>query len=379
MRKLYYGLAAAAVIILSGCGTQSSAPKTTTSSKAVKPPAKSHQHTAKSTPNKPESKPLVTVKKPWRSGVKQKGIAIYWQSWGGETIADQQKAAGATFDYAVKLGANSVSLSFPFYTDGMNGNTVYSRQSTPMPRALAAVLKEANRRHLRVTVRPLLDEANLMIVKNGWRGSIEPTDRGAWFASYERFLKPYLVVAQTQKAATFCVAVELDSLADDSAWKQLIVWAKRYYHGELLYSANWNDVNVAVGHDANRLGLDAYFGTTLSDSATTKELTEAWGHWLTGLRLSGTRAVISEVGIAAEAGAYQHPYGWGSSSVPLKVDIQTRWFLAACRAFKNSGLAGIYFWRLNFSNKPTTVPKSDRDGFAGRPAAKVVQQCFQSI
>src|SRR5437868_14163412 len=67
----------------------------------------------------------LVVKRPWRAGRPQKGIAIYFKALPNPTKRRVRAAAKQTFDYAVRLGANSVSLSFPFFTGGLRSNQVF--------------------------------------------------------------------------------------------------------------------------------------------------------------------------------------------------------------------------------------------------------------
>jgi hypothetical protein len=89
--------------------------------------------------------------------------------------------------------------------------------------------------------------------------------------------------------------------------------------------------------------------------------------------------VAQEVGIAGEDGAYRQPWNWGiaSSSQPNPA-IQANWFSAACRAVRQTGLQGIYFWMLDSSTDPTQVNPTTEGpaGFIGRPGEQSIQRCF---
>ncbi len=118
----------------------------------------------------------------------QWGVQLYWEeekSKRSDTFIEAQ--AGKQAKYLIGLGANSVSVSFPFFIQNPTSNKLSAGPKTPSPERLERVLKVFKDAGFRTTVRPILDEGTLE-QSNGWRGSIEPASRSAWFASYKRFL-----------------------------------------------------------------------------------------------------------------------------------------------------------------------------------------------
>lgn len=129
----------------------------------------------------------------------QWGVQLYWEEEkkkrSGTFIEDQARKHA---EYLVGLGANSVSISFPFFTEGITSNEVSDGAKTPSPERLQRVLKVFKDAGFRTTLRPIMDEASLN-PPDGWRGNIEPASRSAWFASYKQFLTPYLEVAKKRR------------------------------------------------------------------------------------------------------------------------------------------------------------------------------------
>jgi hypothetical protein len=160
---------------------------------------------------------------------------------------------------------------------------------------------------MRVTLRPVLNEDTLVAQNpNAWRGSIEPADPSAWFASYRGFLLPYARVAQSAHAATLVIGTELNSLGGNPGWPALVRAISSVYRGQLAYDENFDSFQ---NHDTNlpvpTFGVDAYPRFQLPDSASVGELARSWEGWL-GSHSAGVlhKMVLSEVGIAAVAGAY---------------------------------------------------------------------------
>src|SRR5262249_16816486 len=175
---------------------------------------------------------------PWHPGMRQLGIHVYWVFTRGDTSDDVIRAkARRIINYAIGLNANSVAITFPFFTHGLTSDTVYAKPKvTPSPAHIAIFLATAAKAHIRVTLRPVLNESAL-IAQNpqAWGGSIEPRNRGAWFRSYRKMLQPYLAAAQAGHAATFVLATELNSLEGARQWPDFVRSVRSVYSGQLTY------------------------------------------------------------------------------------------------------------------------------------------------
>jgi hypothetical protein len=317
----------------------------------------------------------------------QLGIDVYWVANRQDSAAVVQAKARRIIAYAIGLGANSISLTFPFYTYGITSDAVYaSPDTTPTPAHLALFLAAAAAARIRVTLRPVLNE-NILVAqnRNAWRGSIQPASTAAWLASYQNLLLPYAAVAQSGHAATFVTSTELESLERDPGWPGLVRAIRSVYHGQLIYDENYDEFAL---HTANPpvpdIGVDAYPRFDLPDTASIGELSSAWEDWLSnGHPLRVRKAIVlSEVGIAAVSGAYADPAAWlGTVNTPIVPEVQRNWFQAACRAVARERVGGIYWWEISFDANPgDPAPfESDRLTFLGRPAQKVVRDCFATL
>jgi hypothetical protein len=334
----------------------------------------------------PAASTVAEVAHPWHAGMPQLGIDVLWTGNSRDSDSVIKAKAERIIDYAIGLNANSIALSFPFYTDGITSDTLYAdKVATPSPEHIAIFLSAAMQSHVRVTLRPIMNEENL-IAQNpiAWRGSIQPASLSAWFASYQQLVLPYARVAESGHAATFVIGTELNSLEGDPQWPALVQAVKSVYHGQLFYDENFDSF---ANHDTNlpvdNFGVDAYPRFQLPDSASIGELTQAWENWLSSHSSTVLHeAVLSEVGITATSGAYKFPGNWlHTTDAAIEPQIQANWYAAVCKTFTADKLGGIYWWEVSFDADPAHPGGSlaDRLTFLDRPAQHEISSCYASL
>ena len=309
----------------------------------------------------------------------QLGVNVLWYYNGSDSKAQITDKARKTFAYVRGLGANSVAINYPFYMSSPTADKVSTGSGTPSPQQLEIAVQTARHYHLRVTLRPLLDEQSFGT--NSWRGTLDPTSRSEWFKSYYKLLRDYLVMAQSAGAQQLTIGTELTSLQDDGHWTGLVGQIRQVYHGQLLYSNNWDQLaSNTAGSVADLQGLDAYMPLQLNNNASVGSIVAAWNKWLDGIPQSVhvNDMLLTEVGIPAQPGAYHKPYGGGNANGPINPAIQRNWFAAACQVMHQRGMAGIYYWRVTFGRVPGTfdASKAPPASIIGR-GSTAIQQCFR--
>ena len=323
-----------------------------------------------------------TVAKPWHPGMRQLGIQVYWVANTTDSDAIVKMKARRIINYAISLGANSIALTFPFYTYGLISDKVYASPSTPSPAHIALFLAEAEKSRIRVTLRPILNETVLMAENPiAWRGMIGPTSIPDWFRSYRKLLLPYARVAQAGHAASFVIGTELESLEPAPEWPSLISSIRSVYTGQLLYAENFDEF---AARDRvlplSTFTIDAYPRFNLPDSASVGQLTAAWDHWFSRHSPAVlSKLVLEEVGIDAVPGSYSDPGAWATTTnAPIDVTVQKKWYEAVCASIRNKNLAGVYWWEISFDADPANAGpwQADRLTFLGRPAQNVIKTCF---
>jgi hypothetical protein len=309
----------------------------------------------------------------------------------GATLED--KWAKTQFAAFKALKANSVAIAFPLYTDSLTSNNIYAKDvcsdqayQSPPPAILAGVVQAAHKAGLHVLLRPLLDETNLEAQNPAyWRGILSPSSVSTWFNNYLTTLRPYLMMAQSNKVEHFAIETELNSLAHQSNWTTAISLARALYTGDLVWNFSWNTPVVKFTQPHTTLGIDTYPALTGTKvSSTPAQLASKWTAELKKASYAVPNigaTTIDEVGIAAQNGAYAVPF---ESSLPLATHpfnqtIQANWFTAACTFMKQHHMRGIYYWGAWVGINAGALLKKPNSAYPTnlQPAAQAaIKKCF---
>ena len=316
------------------------------------------------------------------TGGLERGIDVDWIGQQDVPLATLTAQAQSVMQYVKSLGSNSVTISFAYDTPNRTSDVVRAEAITPSVQQVELAVKAAHRYGLAVTIRPFLDQVPLKAVASSlWSGAVSPTNRSAWFAHLYAFLAPYLVMSQKTGVQTFVVGSELNALASAPNWRPLLAQAGRLYHGKLSYAANWDVYETSdIGVPVHTAGLDAYPPQDVGWNASLKKLTNGWLQWFEKSPTSlHKKTVIYEVAILATDGAYKLPWAWTLAG-KYNPEVQYRWFMAACLAARDAGIAGINFWGITSNQVLTGSPGStDRGSFAGRAGATAIKTCFTQV
>lgn len=326
----------------------------------------------------PVTRMVPHVARPWHPGMPQLGVNLYWENNPEEKPEVTEDKIRTALSSVVSMGANAVSVTFPFVTKGLNSDTVEADPvMTPSPDKLAMLLRSAKDSGLYVSVRPILDEKLLFAADpKRWRGTITPYDPAEWFANYTAFLTSYATMAEAAHADDFYIGAELNSMEGYiTQWRTLVGKIKSVYSGTVSYSMNYNRL---AGDLPRVLGIqrafDAYFPLAgLGDDATVAQVASGWNGWLDKYSMIGM--VISETGIAARNNAYHWPYDWSPAGTPNR-QVQQTWFTAACQVAQQRHVAGLYWWYVNLEDPPNSAYPM---GFQGTATEDVVKHCFATF
>lgn len=288
------------------------------------------------------------------------------------------------------LGATSIALDFPLYTDSITSNNIYAKSQcgtnyqSPTPAQLATIVADARAVGLSVFLRPTLDQSALKAENpTYWHGNIRPASVPTWFANYTATLTPYLKMAQTDHVASFALSSELSSMYVYSNWNKLIAAAKKLYKGTLVITDSWATNGEIKWWSGTNLGIDTYRpagGATPTWSPT--QLLNSWDSTLKQIPVPKmSSATIDEIGIPAQVGTYAGPNGgnYPLSTNPFDQQIQVNWFTMACAFMKTHNMKGIYFWGALLNNSGGNLlltPNEDESGNFQPETQTAIKNCF---
>lgn len=306
----------------------------------------------------------------------QAGVAVL--IYGNEEPDRFRDKTRRALDKLVDLHANSVSVVFPVFQEDWRATEVVADQErTPSGDRLRWFVRAARERDFTVMLRPVLDEASL--TDDGqWRGSISPSDRGAWFESYGELVAGYAALAAEEGVEILAIGSELTSLQDDTErWEALAERVRSVYDGQLLYAANWDAPSPQMSGALDWHGVDAFFPLDAAEDAPVEDLATAWDPWLQELEAAGAdldRVVFTEIGVRAQRGGHRRPYVW-EHGTPADVEAQERYYEAACETLAPA-VGGLYWWRVDF-DYPDAADSAESFSPLGKPAEDALRRCYR--
>jgi hypothetical protein len=222
-------------------------------------------------------------------------------------------------------GADYATLVIPYYQASLSATTMGPGKDTPTDQSLIDAITYVHSQGMKVNLKPHLQITG----STAWRATISPTDRAAWYASYEKMLQHYAAIAQTNHVEQITIGTELINMASSYvsssnpvAWRGIIDRLRPVYSGLLTYSANWGagdwydekkDINFWDKLDS--IGISAYFYMTPSTTYTMQQLHDKWDSYNTTQikPLSdkwGKPVIFTEVGYRSIDGALVRPPQW---------------------------------------------------------------------
>ena len=132
-----------------------------------------------------------------------------------------------------------------------------------------------------------------------WRGQLQPSNAGAWYASYKALMLKYAGLAQAEGGEVLDIGTELSSLqTNTAAWLDMITAVRASYAGQLTYSSNWDVDYPAFGSALDFASVDGFYPLSAPNNASVAQIVTAWSAW-TG-RLSSLRSRLGKPVVLTE-------------------------------------------------------------------------------
>ena len=284
-------------------------------------------------------------------------------------------------------GIDWLAIQVAWFQDTKSSVTISpSRRKTPTDLSVRRLISLAHHMGMRVFLNPFVNSLD----GDGWQADFEPSSVPRWFASFDRYLAHYAALAQASGADLFAIGDEFDSLDSVPAyrpyWLKAITVARKYYHGPIVYGADYpNYQRVTFWRALDDVGIDAYFPLSQAANPSVAELAEGWRQttaevaaWRRSAGLAAKGFIITELGYPSENGAAAQPGAWFPKQ-PVNLALQQRLYEATLETIgKEPWLRGLFwFWWANPSN-PNWQGGPGDNGYTprGKPAEATLRAYF---
>lgn len=316
------------------------------------------------------------VDDPFETGEFQRGVNIYITSQDLDQAEDPVFTVQLMLDRLEREGINSISVTWPIYTEHSRSARVYMGDDSLTPYQVSLVTKTAKARGFGVWLHPILDEAVLNSENpHKWRGSINPRDAALWFTYYEDLLSVYAEAGAN--ADGFIVGTELWSMEKyHSEWTDVIAGVKVYFDGLVAYTSNrniaqsdfdWTSVDVA--------GINYFPSFNLPYSATAEqiagEVKADVDEMMAEAQQINIPVAIFETGTTSQVGSISHTGRWDHKTPPDQV-TQLNYYRAVCQEWQQH-VNGIYWWNTTlYAISPNDLLQDGGFDAFGKQAASAV-------
>jgi hypothetical protein len=284
---------------------------------------------------------MVTVSE--RSGAVQQGGVVLptWKTHGYDGTTTTQ----AISDIA-GLGATWIQFTPTWKMATATSSSIDVAWSVTDAGLLAAI-DLAHSKGLKILLKPHVDPQD---GTNRWE--INPSDRAAWFKSYQSMITHYATIAQQKGVDEFSVGCELATMSgstDRSAWLTIINAIKAIYSGPRVYAATIVEYpNVSFWDQLNFIGIDAYFPLSTTPTTDISALEAAWipirDRMSAFVVEVGRPILFTEAGYPSLAGAAVEPWNNKYSSTPSQPE-QAAGYEALLATFSGQPWwAGAFWW-----------------------------------
>ncbi len=218
----------------------------------------------------------------------------------------------------------------------------------------------------------ILLKPHIWIEGGQYLGDIEmrsDEDWRAWLESYSEIVLHYAHMAAERAIPILAVGVELDhtTMRFEPAWRALIARVREVYDGELVYCANWDDVERVPIFDAvDYIGVQFYppiaSATDTSDATLGAELGRRFDALAHLSERTGKPILLTEAGYRSVHGATVAPHVWPEHDDGARVDEaeQARAYRALMNEIaRRDFVRGVYLWKW------FTDPDTDEEGPTG--------------
>ncbi len=217
-----------------------------------------------------------------------------------------------------------------------------------------------------------------------WIGDFEAknqADWGKWERSYEAYILELAHLADSLDVELFCIGTELrqSTVKRPSYWKQLIKKVRIVYHGQLTYSANWDEyAKITFWEDLDYIGVDTYFPINKAAVPSVKKTMKNWRPILKRLKklhkTYNRPILITEFGYRNVEYTGKRPWLHDKKNARLNNAAQSNLYQAFFQSFwEKPWVAGGFLWKWFYAPQELLDTSFSPQG---KPALEVVQKWY---
>ena len=289
-------------------------------------------------------------------------------------------------DEIAEMGATDVQLTTRWVQQSVTSTVIRAVPGvTPSDATLQFAIDHAKSLNLRVFLLPIIHLEERTATK--WRGTLQPADPAAWWASHRAFILHHARIG-AGKVDLLAVGSELVSMErDEDEWRALIAEVRGVFPGKLTYSANWDHfIPIRFWDALDFAGISAYWpiakatppGSLAEDAQT---MAARWRPIRAEIARFAKRVnkplIFTEIGYRSDALGAIEPW-LHMRKVPPDTTVQAQAWQATRMAWDSAAggeslLAGYYAWNWFGMGGVTDTSHTPRE----KPAAQVLERWFK--
>jgi hypothetical protein len=262
--------------------------------------------------------------------------------WVGVRGTWQTEEAAKSIHEMARVGVNWTAVAFSGYQAHPQATEiVFDEDPTVTDEELKWAIRESHKNGLQVCLKPVVNCTNGV-----WRAHIGFFDHEVpgepswtqWFASYEKFIIHYAVLAEEMKCEMFCIGCEMvQTDKRESEWRHLILKVREVYSGLITYNCDKYQEERVLWWDAvDIVSSSGYYSIDKWD-ARVEEL-EKW------IQPINKPFFFMETGCPSRKGSSYVPNDWGHSG-EVDLDEQANYYeVMFAKLNEKSWFYGYMLW-----------------------------------
>lgn len=220
----------------------------------------------------------------------------------------------------------------------------------------------------------------IVVTKNWeWRGFFDPKDVDGWFRTYTAWITELAKRAQELGSTEFVAGTEFSNLyRQTERWKKVLREIRKHFHGPVVVTVNWGDIDHGFWDEADAIGVSAYYPVSHEKDPSQDELDRGWAKIRKDLLAASKKyrrpLHLTEIGYTSTSHAAKMPWATPEPGEGPDLALQSRLYEAFRKAWETDRtLVRTNMWA-------TGNPEDDNPPlgfeFINKPAENQIREFF---